>query len=441
MLKKLVSPAWAIFEYGSYPLLLLISTPWFLHQLGAEQYGHWMLLTAVVSFGGILNAGTGAATVKAISAELGRNQPAHCDRAVNASLAMAILGGGGLATIVLMTFWFGASAFLERMGNPELVRLTGISAAAIIWLEQLDNVFSSAMKGAEQFGAAARVEVLSKVAQIIAAAAILYEFPTLTALFSTLLSIATIRLAAKIIVTQRLLGLTSIRPSLRHAAELLHFAKWGWLQGVGGVFFGAADRMIIGSLLGATSLTYYSIATQLAMQVHAVSAAGLSVIFPKVSRALENGGTFSLWRFTKITSIGNLILSTSLAAILLLFGPKFLEIWIGSESAIPTSQLLPWLVIAYWILASNSVSYYLLLGMGRIRFISITVLSSGILAAVVAYLAISKTGLIGAPAGKAVYAILSLALLFPVVQQIRREGKNSDSLPPVRPPPNSGQIF
>lgn len=441
MLKKLVSPAWAIFEYGSYPLLLLISTPWFLHQLGAEQYGHWMLLTAVVSFGGILNAGTGAATVKAISAELGRNQPAHCDRAVNASLAMAILGGAGLAAIVLMIFWFGASAFLERMGDPKLVRLTGISAAAIIWLEQLDNVFSSAMKGAEQFGAAARVEVLSKVAQIAAAAAILYEFPTLTALFSTLLGVAIFRLAAKIIVTQRLLGLTSIRPSLRHAAELLHFVKWGWLQGVGGVFFGAADRMIIGSLLGATSLTYYSIASQLAMQVHAVSAAGLSVIFPKVSRALENGGNFSLWRFTKITSIGNLVLSTTLAAIMLFFGPEFLTIWIGSESAIPTSQLLPWLVIAYWILASNSVSYYLLLGMGRIRFISITVLSSGIFAAAAAYLAISRTGLIGAPAGKAVYAILSLALLVPVVQQIRREGRNFDNLPPVGSPPNSGQMF
>lgn len=42
MLKKLVSPAWAILEHGSYPFLLLVATPWFLHQLGTEHYGHWM---------------------------------------------------------------------------------------------------------------------------------------------------------------------------------------------------------------------------------------------------------------------------------------------------------------------------------------------------------------------------------------------------------------
>jgi O-antigen/teichoic acid export membrane protein len=437
MLKKLVSPAWAIFEYGSYPLLLLVATPWFLRQLGTEQYGHWMLLAAVVSFGGVLNAGTGASTVKAISAGIGRKEPDFSSRAVNASIAIAMLGGGGLAIIVFSTFWLGASAFLERMGDPELVRLTGIAAAAIIWLEQLDNVFSSAMKGAEQFGAAARVEIISKTTQIVAAAIILYDFPTLTALYSTLLGVAILRLAAKIVVTRRLLGLSKLRPSFRHASEILHFAKWGWLQGVGGVLFGVADRMFIGSLLGATSLTYYSIASQLALQVHAVSAAGLSVIFPKVSRSLEHGGAFSLWRFTKITFIGNLLLSTALAAALLLFGPAFLQIWIGSEAAIPTARLLPWLVIAYWILALNIVFYYLLLGMGRIRFVSITVVISGIFAALVAYLSISIVGLIGAPAGRAAYAILTLALVIPVVQQLRLESNVTFSMPTKGPSPES----
>ncbi len=441
MLNKLASPAWAIFEHGSYPLLLFIATPWFLHQLGTEQYGHWMLLTAVVGFGGVLNTGTGASTIKAISAGIGRKQTGFSDTVVNASIAIAMLGGALLAIAVFSTFWLGASVFLDRMGDPELVRLTGIAAAIIIWLEQLDNVFSSAMKGAEQFGAAARVEIGSKSTQIVVAAIVLYATPTLMALYATLLGVAVLRLAAKIIVTRRLLGLSNLRPSFRNASEILHFAKWGWVQGVGGVLFGVADRMLIGSLLGATSLTYYSIASQLALQVHAVSAAGLSVIFPKVSRALEAGGNFSLWRFTKITTIGNFLLSAALATVLLLFGPKILHLWIGSEAAIPTSQILPWLVIAYWILAMNTVFYYLLLGMGRIRFISITVIISGIFAALAAYIAISSVGLMGAPAGRAVYAILSLVLVVPVVQQLRRESNNIFSVPAVVSSPDSERML
>jgi hypothetical protein len=47
MLNKLVSPAWTMLEYSWYSLLLFIVTPWFLHQLGTERYGHWMLLMAL----------------------------------------------------------------------------------------------------------------------------------------------------------------------------------------------------------------------------------------------------------------------------------------------------------------------------------------------------------------------------------------------------------
>jgi O-antigen/teichoic acid export membrane protein len=440
MLKQLLSPAWAIVEYCSYPLLLLISTPWFLHQLGTDQYGHWMLLTATVSFGGVLNSGTGASTIKAVSAGIGSNIAGHADRAVNASLAIAILGGGVLALIVFCLFWFGAPVVLSRMGDPELVRATGMAAATLIWIEQIDNVFSSALKGAERFGNAARVEIFSKTAQILAAALVMYWFPTLPALFVTLLIVALMRLLIKAVVTKRLLRLSRLSPSLRDSSDILHFAKWGWLQGVGGVMFGAADRMLIGSMLGASSLAYYSIATQLAMQTHAVSAAGLSVIFPKVSRKLENGGSFSLSRFTKITTAGNLLLSTSFAAALMLLGPAFLRFWIGPESAGPTSQILPWLVAAYWILALSLVPYYLLLGMGRIRFISTTVIVSGISAVVAAYFAISSLGLIGGPAGRAVYAILCLALFVPVAQQLRRERDGVPHMPSINPVPG-GERF
>lgn len=427
LIRRLISPAWAILEYASYPALLLIATPWFLHQLGTDHYGHWMLLTATVSFGGVLNAGTGASTIKAVSAGIGSDIAGQADRAVNASLAIAILGGAVLALLVYCLFWFGAPVALSRMGDPELVRATGMAAAALIWIEQMDNVFSSALKGAERFGNAARVEIASKTAQILAAALVLYQFPTLPALYLTLLIVAVLRLLAKAIVATKLLPLRRLRPSFRDSSDILHFAKWGWLQGVGGVMFGAADRLLIGSMLGASSLAYYSIATQLAMQTFSISAAGLSVVFPILSRKLENGGAFSLWRFTKIAMAGNLLLSSLLATALVLIGPTFLRFWIGNEPAIPTAELLPWLVIAYWILALDAVPHYLLLGMGRIRFISLTAIASGSCAVFTAYFAISSLGLIGAPAGRAIYALLTMALFVPVAKELLQESSNVPS--------------
>lgn len=408
-------------EYGWYPLLLFITTPWFLHRLGTEHYGHWMLLTATVGFGGVLNTGTGAATIKAVSAGLGRAGGGDAARTVRASLAIAMVAGGALALLVFCVFWFAGSTLLARMGSPALVQLTGAAAALLIWLEQLDNVFSSAMKGAEQFGQAARIEIGAKTAQILAGALVLLWWPALWTLYVALLVVAVLRLLAKMTIARRLLRLSDLRPSLAGTSEIMHFAKWGWLQGVGGILFGVADRMLVGSLLGAASLTYYSIAAQLAMQIHALSAAGVSVIFPKVSRRLEDGNQFSLWRVTKLTAAGNLVLSSTIALMLLLFGPMILRLWIGTDSAGPTAQILPWLVVAYWVLALNVVPYYLLLGMGRIRFVGLTGLASGFLAVIAMYLAIKGLGLLGAPAGRGTYAILSLALIFPLARHLQQE--------------------
>lgn len=433
MLRTLTGSAWAMMEYGWYPLLLFITTPWFLHQLGTEQYGYWMLLTAIVSFGGVLNVGTGAATIKAVSAGIGRTQEGEiAGPEMRASLAIAIWGGAALATVVLSLFWFGSDKLLERMDNAALVQMTGVFAALLIWIEQLDTVFSSAMKGAERFGQAARIEIAFKAIQIIAAAVSLVIWPSLLALYLVLLTTSVLRLLAKKRIATRLLALVNLHPSLEGARGFIEFAKWGWLQGIGSVLYGAADRVLIGSLLGASSLAYYSIASQLAMQVHAASAAGLSVIFPKISRNLESNENFSLRRVTTLTTVGNLLLSSALALALIVFGQQILDLWIGPDAAGPTAKILPWLVLAYWLLSFNVVPYYVLLGVGRIRFVGLTVLFAGISGITAIYLGITNLGFEGTPLGRGVYALASLALLFPLLRHFSRNRKDESRAIRVR---------
>jgi len=421
MFRHFLNPMWAMLEYSWYPMLLFISTPWFLHQLGTQQYGHWMLLSATVNVGGILNSGTGAATIKTVSANIGRLADSLVEKTVKRSLAIAILGGGTLSLLVFLIFWFAGSLFLDRMGSLSLVRTTGVAAALLLWIEQLDNVFASSLKGAEHFGLAARIEIASKTAQILVAAIALISYPNLDGLYSALFLVALLRLTTKAILVKKQLNLVSLKPTLSGSSELLHFAKWGWLQGIGGTLFSVADRMLVGSLLGASSLTYYSIASQLTMQIHAASAAGLSVIFPKVSRKLEGQGNFSLSRIALLAISANLAISTVLAAGLTIAGPLILRMWLGENSAVHIAIILPWLTIAYWLLAISVVPYYLLLGMGRMRYVGVTALLAGLFAVVCMYYSTLHFGLTGTPAGRGIYAVVSLALLWPLVQLRRRQ--------------------
>lgn len=108
MLSKLASPAWAVVEYSWYPLLVFVVTPYFLHTLGPEKYGLWMLMISIAGIGGILSMGTGVASIKSISASLGVANKGDVERTIRSSLAIALGGGGALAVLVFGVFWFAA---------------------------------------------------------------------------------------------------------------------------------------------------------------------------------------------------------------------------------------------------------------------------------------------------------------------------------------------
>jgi Na+-driven multidrug efflux pump len=121
----------------------------------------------------------------------------------------------------------------------------------------------------------------------------------------------------------------------------------------------------------------------------------------------------------KLTMAANLVLSSLLAGTLLVFGRQILVFWIGEEAAGPTGTVLPWLAVAYWVLALNVVPYYVLLGIGQVKFVGLTVLASGLVSVIAMYFSIASFGLLGAPLGRGIYALLTLALVVPLWPYVR----------------------
>jgi len=81
-------------EYVAQPLSMLLAAPFLVHKLGLQQYGIWMLVSAILGSMGILSTGFGDATVKYVSAYRGQNNPAGVERTIRATLTInAFLGG------------------------------------------------------------------------------------------------------------------------------------------------------------------------------------------------------------------------------------------------------------------------------------------------------------------------------------------------------------
>ena len=419
MRASLTAPAWAILEYFSYPILVFVSTPWFLQHLGVQRYGYWMMLNAVVGLGGFLATGTGMATTQHVAAGRGRRDVHGVERTVRAALALA-LAGGLFACVAMAATYFAAWELLaRRMSDPAELAPLMLAAALLVALEQIDGVFASSFRGAEQFALAARIEVACKTAQILAALLTVLMSDRIAVLYATLVGVAVVRAGVKGWLVQRTLA-PRLLPARDGVAVLIRDARWGWVQGLGGLLFGVADRLLIGAVLGSTRLGWYSIAAQLPQQIHAVCAAGMSVILPRVGRASQDADPAApLRRLALRAAAVNVAASSVMAVPLLLLGPAILSTWLGPAVAEACAHIMSVLTLAYWLLAVNVAPHFMLLGLGRMRFVALSNLVAGAALLIALVELLPVLGLVGAGVARIVYGAVLLVNVVPLVTLLR----------------------
>jgi O-antigen/teichoic acid export membrane protein len=383
------------------------------------MYGLWMLLTAVAGLGVVISSGNGAATIKLVSEAIGRSDTQKVSRTVSTGIAVAFVAGAAFAAIVMLCFSLAGPYLFPRMGDPGWILVTGCVAAAIVVAEQADGIFSAALKGAEAFGAIARLEVVTRTMQMAALLAAVLLSAGLPGVYSILLMVALARLAAKAYVVRCVLGLRFSAPSRSSVAEFVALSKWGWVQGLGAILFNSADRFLVGSILGASALSHYAVILMLPQQIHSLSAAAASSVFPRVSRDNARNraqeSVRQLWRpFLALTTF--CIVS---AVALIVFRNQIFAIWL--HKSLPTDALnsFVWLVTAYALLALNTLPHFALLGLGHIRYIAIVNVVAGGVALAALLATTNAHGLTGVGLTRLLYAIVALAAVIPILYAAR----------------------
>src|SRR5438876_10038859 len=78
---------YGILEYTALPGVMILTAPCLIRELGTQQFGVWMLVTAIISSMGMLSTGFGAATVKYVASYRGRNDSAGVEHTVRSTLS------------------------------------------------------------------------------------------------------------------------------------------------------------------------------------------------------------------------------------------------------------------------------------------------------------------------------------------------------------------
>lgn len=320
-------------DVASYPIIMIAATPFFIKNLGPEQYGLWMLINVIVQLMNALNFGIGDSTIKEVSHNQAKSNIEKINKSFNYNLSLSILLmilasviGVIIAQIIshYNVFNIAPSIMLEAKGAIILVSIsTGFKL--------IEQVFLSLFKGLQRFDIASKLNMFSRISVLLSAiGAVAMGFGILQITKITVfINIFNLSIQAFIILKHTQIKTIIPRFNWKNEDKQSSNHIWFWLQSVIALLGFLSDRLIIGHFSDLKTVGYYAIAALIGSQIHNTLLNFGSFVFPKVSanNALNKSTTeiYLLARFI-IAGAGWLVI-----VILLISGHKIFDWWLGTD--------------------------------------------------------------------------------------------------------------
>jgi O-antigen/teichoic acid export membrane protein len=343
--------------------LSFVTVPLYLHLVGAERYGVLSIAWLLLGYFGLFDLGLGRATSFRIAA-LRDEPPEARSRTFWAALLVNLLMGAvaGLLLLIAGYIFFAHVLKVSEDLRTEIVRASPILALAAP-LATMTGVLSGALQGREKFLQLNVVSTLSTVLfQVFPLSIAWLAGPNLSWLLVSAISARLIAVLALAYLCHREIT-RGQRVELDRTEAMVLLKYGGWVNlatAVSPVLF-MTDRFLIGGVLGARTVTDYTVPYQLASRTSILSGSLTAALFPRLSSA-DAGQRDAL--STNATIAVACILGPAFVFGVCIMGP-FLQLWVGGQ----LGPAAPWVgrlvLFAMWGNALALVAYTTLQASGR----------------------------------------------------------------------------
>jgi O-antigen/teichoic acid export membrane protein len=185
---------------------------------------------------------------------------------------------------------------------------------------------------------------------------------------------------------RRRLDAAQLRQALAYGLPLVPHQVAGWTMSM-------VDRFIIASSLGVAQAGVYSLSFQIAQATNIVSNSFNQALVPVLFRQLADKQRLPgrLLRLNGIYGVGLAVFSAAFVGIFLAVAPHFL-----SPAYASVLGFTPWLILAFFLLASSRIASNFLLFHGRTGVLALSTLSAAAVSLVANLWLVPAQGLIGA---------------------------------------------
>lgn len=350
-------------------ILWAVSTPIFISTLGAEMFGVWILLNAIVGLGGVFSFGFGEATIRFVAKYREREDTDTIRKIIETCLLLYMLLGLFFGVLVAtLAEWIAVDGF-DLAGEAARDCIIGLRLVGVaLFIASFLKTFEAVINGYERFDISARTGMITRSFIILSAVALAltgYGFVWMVAV--TVLGLLGQMIAYRIIMSRKFID--RIRPlGFYHRdviREILGFGTQSWLQTTAGALGNIVDRFLVGIIIDPAAAGIYSICLQLAQQMHLLLVRGLAFLMPTAARAAASDRDTSILvgQYRSALFVTLLLLGTVLAPLYILAG-DILRFWVGQEYADAGEVVLRYLTLYFAALSGAVASFYVVNGAG-----------------------------------------------------------------------------
>jgi O-antigen/teichoic acid export membrane protein len=351
------------FVGGILPMFVaLVTTPIYLHHIGAARYGVLAIVWMVQGYFGFLDLGLSSATSNRI-AQLGdaphREREAVLWTALSINAALGLAGGVVLYAVMhTLLAYFDMGEALRAELWPALPYV-----ACLVPLSNLIFVFNGALVGRERFGALNAVTLpVTLMYQLVPLVAALVFGPNLRYLVYGTLVAGVAALTHTALVAWRVFPLRlASGPRRELVGQLLSYGAWMSVTSLAQPLLETADRLMIGHALGPQAVTYYQVPFNLAARVRLFPTVIVRTLFPRIS-AIDAASGAAL-ASSAIRGLAAALTPMMVFGIFIMH--PFLSLWMGQEFASRAASVGETILVGIWINCHASIAASYLQATGR----------------------------------------------------------------------------
>ena len=408
-----VGSSW--FALGVNVVTGIFLSPYILHRLGDTAFGLWILIFSITGYYGLFDLGIRSSIVRYVAKYSATDEQEELNRLVNTAM-FSYTGIGFVAmAITLIASYYVNSIFRVPADFVSTARWLLLMAGTAVSLGFPLGIFGGILEGLQRFyllNFTTMSSTLIRVLLIVIAlqhgrglltvALITVSMPLLSGLINAVAVFRHLKLR---------LGLQYVsRSSLRRIAS---YSGTTFMIIVAGRLRFKTDAMVIGTLVSAAAVTYFTIGSRLVDYASEVVSSLAQIFVPMSSQSQAKGDLDAL---RKIFVVGNRACSFiifPITAILTILGKSVIEAWVGPKYVSASYPVLLVLLYPTTLMLAQSASGRTLWGMAKHRTWAWVVLAEGISNLILSVILVRPYGIMGDAIGTAIPLTCSMILFLP----------------------------